>query len=359
MEPKQKVKGSWGLRFFIVLLSIVLGFLLYWLLSFVERDIGAIRGPEWDKVRGEFVSQQIDDEKKEVQEEVQRLNRKIDMLEEQQRILGGSTSSLQTTMNQLLSIQQQYIEKEQDFPVESMQTLQESQAAFLENQKQDQQYTQEISTLIQQRQQKEDALSTISEKIRSFESNARDEHKRLGEKYRLRAAFLKLTFLVPVFLVVSFLFMKYRMASYRPLVWSAFVAAFIKIASVAHQYFPKQYFKYIAILVVITIVLRLLVYLIRMIVVPKKELLIRQYQQFYDRHLCPVCAKPIKTGPLRYAGSKKKPVVFAAHGAEAYEQQSYTCPSCGTNLYCKCSSCGKIRHSVLPYCEHCGTEKKE
>jgi len=158
-------------------------------------------------------------------------------------------------------------------------------------------------------------------------------------------------------LVVSFLFMKYRTSAYWPLVWSAFIAAFIKIAFVAHEYFPTEYFKYIALVVVIAIVLRILIYLIRLIVAPKKDLLIKQYQQFYDKHLCPVCTKPIKTGPLRFANWKKKATVVASQGTDIDKQQPYTCPSCGTNLYDKCGNCGNIRHTLLPYCEHCGVEK--
>jgi hypothetical protein len=153
--------------------------------------------------------------------------------------------------------------------------------------------------------------------------------------------------------------MKFRSGAYWPLVWAAFIAAFLKIAVVAHKYFPTNYFKYIAILVILAIVLRLLVYLIKMITAPKKDLLIKQYQQYYDKHLCPVCTKPIKTGPLRFTGPKKKAAVLAPTGTEAFEQQPYTCPSCGTNLYDKCGSCGKIRHTLLPYCEHCGAEKRE
>ncbi|MHC4525491.1 MAG: hypothetical protein ACYSU8_08155, partial [Planctomycetota bacterium] len=283
--------------------------------------------------------------------------RKIESLREQQRMLGNSTNSLQKTMNQLLSIQQQYIEKGQELPIENVKTLQESQAAFLDNQKKDQQFTQDISGLVQLRQQKEDELTAVSEKIKILEEDAREKQDKLWGKYRMKVAVLKLSFLVPVFLVVSFLFIKYRTSAYWPLVWSTFIASFIKIALVAHKYFPTNYFKYIALMVVIAIVLRLLVYLIRLIVAPKKDLLVKQYQQFYDKHLCPVCTKPIKTGPLRYAGWKKKTTVIAPQGTEIDKQQVYTCPSCGTNLYEKCGSCGKIRHTLLPYCEHCGAEK--
>ncbi len=359
METKQKAKGSWGLRFFVVVLGVILGFLFYWLLSFVEQDIGSIKRPEWEVIRREFVSQQTDDEKEQLQKEVARLNRKIDTLREQQRILTGSTSSLQNTMNQLLSIQKQYIEKGQEFPPENVRTLQETQAEFLKNQKQDQQYTQDISTLIEQRQKTEDELTAVLEQIKSSEEDAREKQDKAWEKFRLRVAVLKLSFLVPMFLGVSFLFMKYRSGPYWPLVWAAFVAAFIKVAMVAHMYFPQRYFKYVAILVVLAIVLRILIYLIRLIIAPKKDGLIKQYQQFYDKHLCPVCTKPIKAGPLRYANWKKKATVIAVQGTETEKQQAYTCPSCGTNLYDKCETCGNIRHTLLPYCEHCGAEKSQ
>jgi hypothetical protein len=236
-----------------------------------------------------------------------------------------------------------------------MQTLTESQAAFLENQKQDQRYTQALADLIQERQQREASLASLAESIKALEQEARGKQQQLTERYRLRAAFFKLAFLVPVFLLLSFLFIKFRAGTYGPLVWAAFIAAFVKIASVAHEYFPRQYFKYIAILVVMAIVLRLLVYLIRMIAVPKRDLLIKQYQQFYDRHLCPICTKPIKTGPLRYAGDRKRAAVIPSAPADC-EPQAYTCPACGTSLYRACSDCGKIRHTLLPYCEHCGAE---
>lgn len=357
MQTKPKAKGSWGVRFFIVVLGIVIGFLFYWLLSFVEQDIGSIKKPEWEAIRREFVTQQTDDEKEQFQKEVARLNRKIDTLREQQRMLGNSTSSLQKTMNQLISIQKQYIDKGQEFPPENVQTLQETQGQFLKNQEQDQQYTQDISTLIEQRQQTEDELAAVSEQIKLSEKEAHEKQTKEWEKFRLRVAVMKLSFLVPVFLVVSFLFMKYRSGAYWPLVWSAFIATFVKVAFVAHMYFPSRYFKYIAILVVLAIVLRILIYLIKLIIAPKKDLLIKQYQQFYDKHLCPVCTKPIKAGPLRYANWKKKATVLASQSTDIDKQQVYTCPSCGTNLYDKCSSCGNIRHTLLPYCEHCGVEK--
>jgi len=44
---------------------------------------------------------------------------------------------------------------------------------------------------------------------------------------------------------------------------------------------------------------------------------------------------------------------------ETGEEKPYTCPSCGTPLFEKCESCGGLRHSLLPFCLHCGAEKKQ
>jgi predicted RNA-binding Zn-ribbon protein involved in translation (DUF1610 family) len=328
METKRKAKGSWGVRFFIVVMGIVLGFLFYWLLSFVEQDIGTIKRPNWEDIRREYITEQMDDHQE-----------------------------YRTTMNQLLAIHQQYIDKEEDVPAESKQTLDEKEATFLKSQQKDLEYIERISVLVEQRQQKNEELTTTSEQIKSLEEDAREDQKERNKKFKFRVAVMKLSFLVPVFLVVSFLFMKYRTSAYWPLVWAAFISAFIKVGVVANKYFPEEYFKYIAWAVITAIVLRILIYLIRLIAAPKKDLLIKQYQQFYDKHRCPVCTKPIKAGPLRYAGWKKKTTVVAPQGTQIDKQQVYNCPSCGTNLYDKCEKCDNIRHTLLPYCEHCGDEK--
>ncbi|MCE5186859.1 MAG: hypothetical protein LLF76_12110 [Planctomycetaceae bacterium] len=358
METKPKAKGSWGLRFFIIVLSVVLGVLLYWLLSFIENDIGNLPGPDAQAVRGKYVPESFDLQKKELTKDIDVLDRRIAALSEQKRLLNSGTSSLQTTISQLLEIQRQSLDKNVPFPEESRKTLQDSQSRFLQNQEQDQQFNKQISDLTLQRQQRQEELTSATDKITLLEQEYHKEFDRLCEKHRLKVAAFKLTFLVPVFVVISFVFMRYRTGIYWPLVWAAFLAAFLKITMVVHEYFPSKYFKYIAIIVVLAIVLRILVYLIRMIASPKRDLLLKQYQQEYDKCLCPVCSKPIRTGLLRLAGClKKKSIVVVGQDAKAGQQEPYTCPSCGTTLYDKCDSCGSIRHSLLPYCEHCGKQK--
>lgn len=359
MESKRKTKGSWAVRFFILLLGIVLGVLLYSLLSFVEGDIGTMPGPQYDQVRREFVTESMDQKRDSLNKDLQITQKELQSQTEMQRLLQDSTSSLQNTIRQLLTLQKESLEKNVEFTEQSRKTLQESQSVFLDNQKKYQETNQQISQFKQQQWNLETELAEVNEEIKSKEQDAQARHTKLWQRHRLKMAALKLAFLVPVFLVISFFFLKFRTSAWWPLVWAAFLAAFVKIAFVAHEYFPSRYFKYIAILVLLAIVLRMLVYLIRMIISPKKDLLIRQYQEHYDKYLCPICSKPIRIGPLRYLGGlKKKQTLPAAAGTEAPAQEPYTCPSCGTNLYDKCEKCGRIRHTLLPHCEHCGNYRE-
>lgn len=359
METKRKAKGSWGVRFFIAVLGIVLGVLLFGVLSFIEGDVGKIPGPDRDAVRREYISQELDDQKETLEKDIKRLDRKIKSLNEQLSNLKNSTRSYQNTINQLLPIQKQSFEQDIPFPPESYQTLSSAQAAFLDNQKLDQALNKQVDETTLTRQDKQAELNDLNEKIKPLDEDFREEWDRRDQAHNWKVAAIKLAVLIPIFILASIIFMKYRSGPYWALVWAAFIASFAKIAVVAHRHFPGPYFKYIAMLVVIAIVLRILVYLIRLIIAPKKDLLIKQYQQFYDKHRCPVCTKPVKAGPLRYANWKKKASVLTAPGADLNKQQPYTCPSCGTNLYDKCEKCGNIRHTLLPYCEHCGSEKKE
>ena len=144
MEIKRKAKGSWGIRFFIVVLGITLGFLFFWLLSFAEGDIGDIKGPDWDQVRRTHISIELDGQQKTLGKEVDDLRRGIKELTERKNNLSRSTSSLQNTISQLLSIQERSLAKNVQFPEESAKTLRESQSAFLENQREDLKFNREI-----------------------------------------------------------------------------------------------------------------------------------------------------------------------------------------------------------------------
>ena len=358
MSDNKKIKGTWVQRFFIIFLSLVLGTLLFWLLGFVTEDIGSLRGPDFSKVRAKYVDAELVKKQKSLKETLNVIKTDIKNQQEQRKILKDGTDNLQNTINQLLSIQRQSIEKDLDFPAENQQTLIESQTLFLENQRQYQALNRQIAELTKQQHQLEKEVGSLSKQIDKQHNLAQKEHSGLMSKHRLKVAALKLSVLIPIFLISAWFFMKKRSKAYGPIIYAMFIAVFLKISLVAHEYFPRKYFKYIAILVIIGIVLKLLVYLLKRVISPKKTWLVKQYQEAYDKSLCPICGKPIRIGPLRYAiGGKGKGLVLAGQGIEASKQQVYTCPSCGTELYEKCNKCSDIRHSLLPFCEHCGNEK--
>lgn len=361
MSENRKFKGPWIQRAFIMLLGVVLAVLLYWLLGFITKDIGSIRGPDFSKVQMEYVNAQLRENQKSLEEKLATLNKQISNKRGRQNILEKGSRSLQTTINQLLSIQKLNIERNLTLPEQQQKVLVDSQTMFLDNQKEFQVLNKEIAELTKQQDQLKEELDAVSKQIQSQRNVARTEYNGLMTKHRWKLAALKLAVLIPIFLITAWFFIKKRTGAYWPVVYAAFIAAFVRISLVVHEYFPRKYFKYIAISVIIAIVLRMLVYVIKRIVSPKKDWILKQYQEAYDKNVCPICGKPIRTGPLRYsAGGKRKGLLLlAGQGTEAAKQQPYTCPSCGTELYGKCDKCSNIRHSLLPFCEHCGNEKPD
>jgi predicted RNA-binding Zn-ribbon protein involved in translation (DUF1610 family) len=360
MSENKKLKGTFVQRFFIILLSLVLGVLLFWLLGFVTDEIGSLRGPDFSKVRAKYVDKALMNQQKALKDGLDAIKEDVRNQTEQQGILKDSTNNLQNTINQLLSIQKQSIEKNLVFPEENQQTLIESQSIFLENQRQYQALNQKIAELTKQQRLQEKELAGVSNEIKEQERAADEEYRKLMNRHRLKVAALKLAVLVPIFLISAWLFIKKRSKTYGPIIYALFIAIFLKISFVAHEYFPRRYFKYIAILVILGIVLKLLVYLLKRVTSPKKVWVVKQRQEAYDKNVCPICGKPIRIGPLRYTtGGKGKGLVLAGQGAEALKQHVYICPSCGTELYQNCKRCNEIRHSLLPFCEHCGDEKPD
>jgi len=360
MTQKKKLKGPWVQHLGIIFLSLILGGLLFWLLGFMTKDIGSLRGPDLYKVEANYLDADILEKQKSLKESLDVIRNNIGNKQEQQAILKDSTNSLQNTINQLLSIQKQNIERNLNLSDEQERTLAESQTLFLENQKQYLALNTEIAEQTSQQHRLEKELVSVSGQIDKQRISARNEYSKLMSKHRLKVAALKLVVIVPIFLISAWFFIKKRSGMFGPIIYATFIAVFIRISLVVYEYFPRRYFKYIALLVIIAVVLKLLLYLLKRIAAPQKDWILKHHQEAYDKGICPICGKPIRVGPLRYAiGHKRRDLVLAGQGGQACQQELYTCPLCGTELYEKCDKCGDIRHSLLPFCEHCGNEKTD
>ena len=151
---------------------------------------------------------------------------------------------------------------------------------------------------------------------------------------------------------------KKRVSIYFPLFLAFGGATLFKVTLVMHEYFPKRYFKYIVITVLLLAVARLLIYFIRVVAFPKARWLTKQYREAYERFLCPVCEYPIRTGPRKFLFWTRRTATKIVLPKEAPKEEPYSCPACGTPLFEECTECHNIRHTLLPHCQRCNAEKR-
>lgn len=352
-------RGPWTHRFSIFLLCVVLGILTYWLLGFVIRDVDDIRGPAWDKVEKKHLDPEKVTQRDGFEEQLQSVKREIANQEERQTLLKDSTRTSQTTIEQLVEMQKLSLEKGVPFPDSEVEALRKARESFLASQAKYTQLNEDISTRKEEQRKLEASIRDLDKILSGQRDQARDEWNGLLRSHHIKLAFIKLAILLPIALVIGWLFLKTTGSVYRPLVYAIGFAVFWKVGVVIHDHFPSRYFKYIVILIALGIVLKFLLFLLKMIVAPQRDWLLKQYREAYEKFLCPICSYPIRRGPLKYlfwtSRSIKKLVVPQV--SDHAEDEAYTCPVCSTALYEQCSACSQTRPALLPACDHCGIEK--
>jgi hypothetical protein len=352
-------KGPWTHRVSIFVLCTVLMMLSYWLLGFVIRDVGNIDGPEWEALERRHLDAEQVAEKEKLEGQLEDVKREIGNQIERQTLLRDGTRTVQTTIGQMLEMQKLSLEKGVSFPPSEMAALQKAREDFLASQDKYFALIEDISTRKEEQRNLEASSRAVNETLSRQRVAANGEYSGLLRRHNIKLAFIKLGILLPIALIVGWLFLKTCGSVYRPLVYAVGLAVFWKVGVVIHAHFPSVYFKYIVILLALGIVLKFLFYLLKMIVAPKRDWLLKQYREAYEKFLCPVCSYPIRRGPLKYlfwtSRSIKKLVVPPL--SEKVTDEAYTCPCCATALYEKCGECGSVRAGLLPACDHCGAEK--
>lgn len=333
--------------------------LLYWLLGFVIDDIGSLPGPKYEEVEQRLLDQTLVAKSHDLQVKTTDIERRIGEQKVRQEILRDSTANSQRTMNQLLEFQRLALQKDVTPTADAQKALVESEQLFLSNQKQYQQLNDEIATLNAQLQTLQEQRRQLDVTLEEKREPIRREHETLLKRHELKMAAIKLAALTPLLLLALGLFLKFRSSIYVAVIYAFGIALLVKIALVMHEYFPSRYFKYVLILVCLAVVLRILVYLLKMIAFPKRDWLLKQYREAYEAFFCPVCDYPIRRGPLKYMFWSRRSIrkVQIPPMPQSEAEQPYTCPMCGTKLFEECPACHAIRHSLLPACETCGAEK--
>ena len=358
MSAKQKPKGPWINRFATRLFTVALAVLIFWLLGLLVKDLKSIRGPQYDAIAKRHVDQSLVKRKATLEKQIADLDREIGNRREEQRVVGDSSQNLQRTISQLVELRKLSIQKDMTLSESERKNLAVSLNHFFDSQEKYQELNAGISQLMAQKRGLENEKRDVEHRLDQQRRPARQEYNRLNKKHKLKLAAFQLLILLPLLVVGAILIIKKRASIYFPLFLAFGGATLLKVSLVVHEYFPSRYFKYILIAVLLLAVGSLLIHFIRTVAFPKAQWLTKQYREAYEHFLCPVCEYPTRIGPRRFLYWTRRTVnkVIVQKEQEG-EEETYTCPSCGTALFETCSSCRKIRHSLLPHCRHCGAEK--
>jgi hypothetical protein len=378
MSTELLTRGRWLNRLAIQSLTVILAVLLYWLLGFLVEDIESIEGPIFDnkavpsleEIEGRHIDARLLERKVELEQAIAQRAQEIKKREQEQRFTKDSAQNLERTISQLLELQKLSIQKDATLSGAQQADFSNSLEFFLESQRRYQELNQELSTFLGEKTILESELSALKETISKQRQPAQEEHKSLLDEYRrkygtqvdahrLKLAFMQLSVLIPALALVGYLVARKRQSIYFAFVMAFGAACVTKVGQVLHRYFPEKYFKYILIAALILVAARILIYFIRTVVSPKRQLLLKQYREAYERFLCPVCDYPIRVGPRRFLYWTRRTVKKVVPQTNlAGSEETYTCPSCGTLLFEECAHCKAVRYSLLPHCQHCGAEKQ-
>lgn len=361
MKPiakSQQTKGTWWQRAIIRFLTFLLTLLIFWLLGFFVEDIRSIEGPKYADIEAEHLEPAWIETEKSLRLRISDLDRSIKNESEKQRVLGDGSHNLQQTLSQLLELQKLSVEKNATFSQNDQNNLTSTLNLFLDNQRQYQDSTTQSSRLVTDRQDLQKELDQTEMALRAQRQPAQKSYDALQKAHQDRLGFLQLLVLIPILGGAAYLIGRQRASMYFPLYLALGLASLFKVALVIHEYFPSPYFKYVLIGSLLAVVSKMLIHFIRSLAQPKIEGLVKQYREAYERFFCPVCEYPIRTGPRRHLFWTRRSVSKLTIPNQNADEEAYTCPSCGKDLYSECSRCHKIRHSLLPHCQHCG-EKSE
>lgn len=354
----EKSEPSKAQRFAIVLFSGLFMVLLVWLLGFVTEDIGSVPGPDFGLVQSRYLDPALLARKAELakdQSEVVRLQKDE---RDKQSLLRDSTGGSKETMNQLLEVQKLGLDKGVKPSPEEQKALADSEQLFLGNQQKYQACNEKITALSEKQRHIEEEIGGIDHSLDAQGKKAEKEHQALQRRHNIKLAALKLLVLIPLLFLSLFALLKWRHTLYVPFVYTTGAAVLLQVVWVMHEHFPTKYFKYLLILAALAIVIRIMVFILKSSTAPKSEdWRVKAYRDAYQRSACPVCAFPVKPGALRTLLGSAGASASTGAPQEAGGMAPYTCPACGTLIYERCSACHGLRHSLLPFCEKCGTSK--
>ncbi|MBX3744900.1 MAG: hypothetical protein KF833_06275 [Verrucomicrobiae bacterium] len=352
-------QGPWLHRFLLYLVAVAFGLLIYWLLGFVMRDIATWPGPDVAMIEESMLDPQQRADLVDLRQRIMATRRAIDADRQRQAVLRDSTGNSERTMNQLLELQRLTLQRELTPSPGELEALAESQRLFLANQTRYQEINDRISNRTEELESLEDNARTLEAQLAAQRSLVQEEVQRRYAHHQWRRAAVKLLVLLPVLVAAVIAFVRFGSGLYAPAVWAFGIAVVIQVGWVMHEHFPRRYFKYLLIGVAILLASRLLLHLIRLRAFPRPDWLLKQYREAYEHFQCPICAYPIRRGPLKFLFWNRRSIRRLHPGPDpaGTPDEPYVCPVCATRLFEECGHCHATRPSLLPACPRCGSER--
>jgi hypothetical protein len=353
-----KPKGPFFNRVLIWGLTLVFAVLVYLLEDYCLRDIESIKGPDRRMMETNRVDATLYERSKVLKEQIAVLSRRTARQQEEQRILSDGSRNLQETIGQLVELQKLTIQKELSLSENDQENLASALNQFLETQSQFQTFNKNLHESAEEKRLAEEEKQQLDAQIEALLVPVHEAFNRELTRHRMRLAALQLMLLIPLLFLAAYLVLRKAQHIYFPFALAFGIATLLKAYWVVNRYFPREYVKYILIIVLLVGVGKVLLHAIRTVAFPGKKWLLKQYREAYERFLCPICEYPIRTGPRRFLYWTRRTVhKTIPQLGETGRDQPYTCPSCGTHLFEECPSCHHVRHALLAHCSSCGVEK--
>lgn len=356
MEARKPPKGPASHRFLVMMLNVFLAILFYWLLGFILHDVSNHQAPSWTDIQKQYQDSALVTQRNQLSEQDKTLRQKISNLREQQTLVQTSTNSYRDTMNQLLDVQKANEKKNVSLTSQEQQNLANATKLYLDNQQKFQNINDTITQAKISQQEVANQLIKINTDLDKQQQLGDDFYNKELLKYNLKSAVFKLIILIPLLLITAYFFRQYRESIYRPMIMAVGIAIIARIVLVMHEHFPSRAFKYLLIVVLLILVARALIYLLRMMITPKSNWLLKQYREAYKKLLCPSCDYPIRPGVLKYSTLTQDHLKNITLTDSLKPVEKYSCPGCGIKLFEPCSNCKATRHTLLEFCESCGVK---
>lgn len=352
-------QGPWLHRFLLYLVAVAFGLLIYWLLGFVMRDITTWPGPDVAIIEQSLLDPQQRADLEDLHRRMATTRRAIQADRQRQAVLRDSTGNSERTMNQLLELQRLTLQRELTPSPGELEALAESQRLFLAHQTRYQEINDRIATHNEELEALEENSRSLELGLAAQRSLVQEEVRRRHARHQWRLAAVKLLVLLPLLAAAVVAFVRFGSGLYAPAVHAFGIAVVIQMGWVMHEHFPRRYFKYVLIGVALVLAARLLFHLIRLRAFPRPDALLKQYREAYEHFQCPICAYPIRRGPLKFLFWNRRSIRRLHPGPDpaATSDEPYVCPVCATRLFEECGDCHATRPSLLPACPRCGNER--